>query len=139
MLSRSGFSLGTFYQHGPVPKPPKAEGVWKGPLPHFVRTALGPLMLSPTRLPAQPARSGDKRHSEWRSAGTEEVAPARPAQDSPMNFTAARDGPNPDCLLVIRDDRPGIVRMRPRALGLPPLVASRPCTCSWIGSREFSR
>lgn len=38
MISRSGFSLGALYQHGPVPKAPKeSPGVWKGPPPRYVR------------------------------------------------------------------------------------------------------
>lgn len=37
MISRSGFSLGAAFQHGPVKRPPKSEGVWKGPLPRYVR------------------------------------------------------------------------------------------------------
>lgn len=140
MLSRSGFSLGTFYQHGPVKKPPKSEGVWKGPLPRFVRlrTQSSPHGRSRS-LPGSPANAsrGGLLGVCCRVAHAPDPPPPprtalRYSQESPMNFTAARDGPSPDCLLVVRDDRPGLVRPRGRLAShrapcppvLPPCLAT---------------
>lgn len=44
-----------------------------------------------------------------------------------MNFTAARDGPRPDCLLVVRDDRPALARLVPPPV--PPSARPPPGRC----------